>query len=40
MDKARHSIESLMDIAPKEALIRVEMTEMMVPVEDIQSVIS
>ncbi|MGN7854296.1 heavy metal translocating P-type ATPase [Exiguobacterium sp. 22311] len=36
MDKARQSIESLMDIAPKEALIRRGSEEMMVHVEDIQ----
>lgn len=36
MDKARQSIESLMDIAPKEALIRRENEEMMVHVDDIQ----
>lgn len=36
MDKARQSIESLMDIAPKEALIRRRNEEMMVHVEDIQ----
>lgn len=36
MDKARQSIESLMDIAPKEALIRRGNEEMMVRVEDIQ----
>ncbi|CUK37033.1 TPA: heavy metal translocating P-type ATPase [Listeria monocytogenes] len=36
MDKARQSIESLMDIAPKEALIRRGNEEMMVHVEDIQ----
>lgn len=36
MDKARQSIESLMDIAPKEALIRRGNEEMMVPVNDIQ----
>lgn len=36
MDKARQSIESLMDIAPKEALIRRGNEEMMVQVEDIQ----
>lgn len=36
MDKARQSIESLMDIAPKEALIRRGNEEMMVPVDDIQ----
>lgn len=36
MDKARQSIESLMDIAPKEALIRRGTEEMMVHVEDIQ----
>lgn len=36
MDKARKSIESLMDIAPKEALIRRHNKEMIVPVEDIQ----
>ena len=35
MDKARQSIESLMDIAPKEALIRRGNEEMIVPVEDI-----
>ncbi len=36
MDKARQSIESLMDIAPKEALIRLGNLEMMVNTEDIQ----
>lgn len=36
MDKARQSIESLMDIAPKEALIRRGNEEMMVLVDDIQ----
>lgn len=36
MDKARQSIESLMDIAPKEALIRRGNEERMVHVEDIQ----
>ncbi|KHF41431.1 heavy metal translocating P-type ATPase [Halalkalibacter okhensis] len=36
MDKARQSIESLMDIAPKEALIRRGNKEMMVHVDDIQ----
>ncbi|WP_138417618.1 heavy metal translocating P-type ATPase [Aquibacillus sediminis] len=36
MDKARQSIESLMDIAPKEALIRRGNEEMIVHVEDIQ----
>lgn len=36
MDTARQSIESLMDIAPKEALIRRGNEEMMVPVDDIQ----
>ncbi len=36
MDKARQSIESLMDIAPKEALIRRGNQEIMVRVEDIQ----
>ena len=35
MDKARQSIESLMDIAPKEAFIRRGNEEMVVPVEDI-----
>ena len=35
MDKARQSIESLMDIAPKEALIRRGNEEMMINVEDI-----
>ena len=35
MDKARQSIESLMDIAPKEALIRRGNEEMVIPVEDI-----
>ncbi len=35
MDKARRSIRSLMDIAPKEALIRREGQEMLVPVDDI-----
>ena len=37
MDKARQSIESLMDIAPKEALIRRGNEEMIVHVEDIRS---
>ncbi|WP_153127035.1 heavy metal translocating P-type ATPase [Peribacillus tepidiphilus] len=36
MDKARQSIRSLMDIAPKEALIRRNGQEMMVPVDDIE----
>ena len=36
MDKARQSIESLMDIAPKEALIRRGNEEITVHVEDIQ----
>lgn len=36
MDKARQSIRSLMDIAPKEALIRRGLQEMIVDVEDIQ----
>ncbi len=36
MDKARQSIRSLMDIAPREALIRRGNQEMMVEVEDIQ----
>jgi Zn2+/Cd2+-exporting ATPase len=36
MDKARHSIRSLMDIAPKEALIRRGNKELTVEVEDIQ----
>lgn len=36
MDKARQSIESLMDIAPKEALIRRGNEEMTVHVDDIQ----
>ncbi|SOC41766.1 heavy metal translocating P-type ATPase [Ureibacillus acetophenoni] len=36
MDKARQSIESLMDIAPKEALIRRGKEEMMIHVDDIQ----
>ncbi len=36
MDKARKSIESLMDIAPNEALIRRGMEEMVIGVEDIQ----
>lgn len=35
MDKARQSIESLMDIAPREALIRRGNQELMVQVEDI-----
>src|SRR5690625_4048181 len=35
VDKARQSIESLMDIAPKEALIRRRAEEMIVHVEDI-----
>ena len=35
MDKARQSIESLVDIAPKEALIRRGNEEMMINVEDI-----
>ncbi|OIJ19435.1 cadmium transporter [Anaerobacillus alkalidiazotrophicus] len=36
MDKARQSIESLMDIAPKEALIRRENHEIKVHVDDIE----
>ena len=36
MDKARQSIRSLMDIAPKEALIRRDTEEMMIPVDEIQ----
>ena len=36
MDKARQSIESLMDIAPKEAFIRRGNEEMMINVEDIE----
>src|SRR5699024_10238608 len=36
MDKARQSIESLMDIAPKEALIRRDNEEMIIHVDDIQ----
>lgn len=36
MDKARQSIRSLMDIAPKEALIRRGNQEMMIQVDDIQ----
>jgi Zn2+/Cd2+-exporting ATPase len=36
MDKARQSIRSLMDIAPKEAFIRRGSKEMMVPVNDIE----
>ncbi|USK36152.1 cadmium-translocating P-type ATPase [Bacillus sp. F19] len=36
MDKARQSIRSLMDIAPKEALIRRNGTESMIAVDDIQ----
>ncbi|MBP1940670.1 Cd2+/Zn2+-exporting ATPase [Bacillus luteolus] len=36
MDKARQSIEKLMDIAPKEALIKRGNNEMMVHVDDIQ----
>jgi Zn2+/Cd2+-exporting ATPase len=36
MDKARGSIRSLMDIAPKEALIRRGQNEMMVPVDEIE----
>lgn len=36
MDKARNSIESLMKIAPKEALIRKGHHEMMIHVDDIQ----
>ena len=36
MDKARQSIHSLMDIAPKEALIRRGNEEMTVPVKEIQ----
>lgn len=35
MDKARQSIRSLMDIAPKQALIRRNGQELMVPVQDI-----
>ncbi len=35
MDKARNSIESLMKIAPKEALIRKGHHEMLIPVDDI-----
>lgn len=35
MDKARHSIESLMDIAPQEALIRRGINKFMVNVDDI-----
>ena len=35
MDKARQSIESLVDIAPREALIRRGNEEMVIPVEDI-----
>ncbi|MDD9314321.1 heavy metal translocating P-type ATPase [Cytobacillus firmus] len=36
MDKARQSIESLMDIAPKEALVRRGNEEMIIHVDDIQ----
>ncbi|SDP78815.1 Cd2+/Zn2+-exporting ATPase [Litchfieldia salsa] len=36
MDKARQSIRSLMDIAPKEALVRRGSQELMVAVDDIQ----
>ena len=36
MEKARQSIESLMDIAPKEALIRRGNQELMISVDDIQ----
>lgn len=36
MDKARQSIESLMDIAPNEALIRRNGKELIISVEDIQ----
>lgn len=36
MDKARQSIESLMDIAPKEAFIRRKNKEMMIHVDEIQ----
>ncbi|WP_085993381.1 heavy metal translocating P-type ATPase [Oceanobacillus senegalensis] len=36
MDKARKSIETLMDIAPKEAWIRRGMEEMLIHVDDIQ----
>lgn len=36
MDKARQSIESLMDIAPKEALIRRDNVEIMVHVDEIE----
>lgn len=36
MDKARHSIESLMDIAPKEAIVRRNDQEVMVHVDDIK----
>ena len=36
MDKARQSIESLMEIAPKEAWVRRGNEEMMVPVDEIQ----
>lgn len=36
MDKARASIRSLMDIVPKEAMIRRGQTEMMVPVDEIE----
>lgn len=36
MDKARQSIRSLMDIAPKEALIRRGQNEMLIDVEEIQ----
>ncbi|MDF2911195.1 MAG: heavy metal translocating P-type ATPase, partial [Sporolactobacillus laevolacticus] len=35
-DKARHSIQSLMNIAPKETLIRRNGQELVVPVEDVQ----
>lgn len=36
MEKARQSIRSLMDVAPKEATIRRENQEMQIPVDDIQ----
>ena len=36
MDKARQSIESLMDIAPKEALVRRNGEEIMIAVDDIE----
>lgn len=36
MDKARESIESLMDIAPKEALIRSGNQELMISVDEVQ----